>query len=110
MVKRSELTVQGTSLAIVGSYVLAGEIANSPSDISTALQRYVATLRPYSDQCQRLMPGIPQALFPQSVWGLKLVSMLVTVLASNAWQHIGSWVKMLLPEDVQWDKWQLPKR
>ncbi|KAL5378520.1 hypothetical protein DPSP01_009101 [Paraphaeosphaeria sporulosa] len=106
----SPLSGMGTSLAIVGSYVLAGEIASSPSDIPAALQRYVTTLRPFSDQCQRLMPGMPQALFPQSAWGLKLEAMLVTLLTSPTWQRIGPWVKMLLPKDFQRDKWQLPKQ
>ncbi|KAL5451501.1 hypothetical protein PMIN05_000415 [Paraphaeosphaeria minitans] len=100
----------GTALAIVGSYELAGEIASSPSDIPAALQRYVTTLRPFSGQCQRLIPGMPQALFPQSAWGLKLGAMLVTTLTSPLWQLIGPWVKMLLPKDFQRDKWQLPKQ
>jgi hypothetical protein len=104
------LTLQGTSLAMVGSYVLAGEIASSPSDIPAALQRYLTTLRPFADQCQRLMPGMPQALFPQSAWGLKLISMFVTVISSPIWQRVGPWVKMALPKDFQRDKWQLPKQ
>jgi 2-polyprenyl-6-methoxyphenol hydroxylase-like FAD-dependent oxidoreductase len=110
LVERSKLTLQGTSLAMVGSYVLAGEIASSPSDIPAALQRYLATLRPSVDQCQRLVPGMPQALLPQSAWGLKMVGMIVTVITSPIWQRIGPWVKMALPKDVERNKWQLPKQ
>ncbi|KAF2442770.1 FAD/NAD(P)-binding domain-containing protein [Karstenula rhodostoma CBS 690.94] len=106
----SPLSGMGTTLAIVGSYVLAGEIASSPSDIPAALQRYVTTLRPFSDHCQRLVPGMPQVLFPQSAWGLKIISMLTTVITSPIAQHIGPWVKMLLPRGFHRDRWQLLKQ
>ncbi|KAL1598751.1 hypothetical protein SLS60_007892 [Paraconiothyrium brasiliense] len=106
----SPLSGMGTALAIVGSYVLAGEIASSPSDIPGALQRYVTTLRPFSDQCQQLIPGMPQVGFPQSAWGLKILGMFVTVITSPLWQRVGPWVKRVLPKDFQRDKWQLPKQ
>jgi 2-polyprenyl-6-methoxyphenol hydroxylase-like FAD-dependent oxidoreductase len=52
----SPLSGMGTSLALVGAYLLAGELgpANSfdAQDIRGALQRYERKMRPYVDNCQ----------------------------------------------------------
>src|SRR5262249_35734011 len=52
----------GTSLALVGAYVLAGELgpAETLDDerIRTALRRYERVMRPYIDRCQQLPNGI----------------------------------------------------
>lgn len=54
----SPLSGMGTSLALVGAYLLAGELghANSlqPEGIPAALRRYESRMRPYVDTCQKL--------------------------------------------------------
>jgi len=58
----SPLSGMGTSLALVGAYVLAGELG--PADyldaqgIPTALKRYEDVMRPYITRCQDLPNGI----------------------------------------------------
>ncbi|MUM27975.1 FAD-dependent monooxygenase [Mycolicibacterium sp. CBMA 295] len=58
----SPLSGMGTSLALVGAYVLAGELG--PADtfdsavIPDALARYEATMRPYIRRCQQLPNGV----------------------------------------------------
>jgi 2-polyprenyl-6-methoxyphenol hydroxylase-like FAD-dependent oxidoreductase len=58
----SPLSGMGTSLALVGAYVLAGELGQAESldskGIQPALQRYEAVMRPYIDRCQDLPNGI----------------------------------------------------
>jgi 2-polyprenyl-6-methoxyphenol hydroxylase-like FAD-dependent oxidoreductase len=58
----SPLSGMGTSLALVGAYVLAGELGPAESldaqHIQAALQRYEAVMRPYIDRCQDLPNGI----------------------------------------------------
>jgi len=49
------LTGLGTSLALVGAYVLAGELA--AADLPTPLRRYEEVLRPYVTSAQKLPPG-----------------------------------------------------
>jgi 2-polyprenyl-6-methoxyphenol hydroxylase-like FAD-dependent oxidoreductase len=49
------LTGLGTSLALVGAYVLAGELASA--DLPTALRRYEEVLRSYVTSAQKLPPG-----------------------------------------------------
>nr|WP_090343380.1 FAD-dependent monooxygenase [Mycolicibacterium malmesburyense]CRL74331.1 2-polyprenyl-6-methoxyphenol hydroxylase-like oxidoreductase [Mycolicibacterium malmesburyense] len=54
----SPLSGMGTSLALVGAYLLAGELgpadAFDPEGISNALARYESRMRPYVDTCQKL--------------------------------------------------------
>jgi 2-polyprenyl-6-methoxyphenol hydroxylase-like FAD-dependent oxidoreductase len=58
----SPLSGMGTSLALVGAYVLAGELGPAQTldaeRITTALRRYEAVMRPYIDRCQDLPNGI----------------------------------------------------
>jgi 2-polyprenyl-6-methoxyphenol hydroxylase-like FAD-dependent oxidoreductase len=58
----SPLSGMGTSLALVGAYVLAGELGPAESvdiqRIQAALQRYETVMRPYIDRCQDLPNGI----------------------------------------------------
>ena len=61
----------GTSLAIMGGYVLAGELLSHPGDVKTALKQYegfmLATAKKYQDDDQ-----IMQWLNPQTRWGLRI--------------------------------------
>jgi 2-polyprenyl-6-methoxyphenol hydroxylase-like FAD-dependent oxidoreductase len=50
----SPFTGQGTSLAIVGGYVLARELARSPDDHSSAFARYEARMRPFVEVNQAI--------------------------------------------------------
>lgn len=54
----SPLSGMGTSLALVGAYVLAGELGPAASfhdgHVRSALSRYESVMRPYVDNCQDL--------------------------------------------------------
>jgi 2-polyprenyl-6-methoxyphenol hydroxylase-like FAD-dependent oxidoreductase len=58
----SPLSGMGTSLALVGAYVLAGELGRAGSldanGVQAALQRYESVMRPYIERCQDLPNGI----------------------------------------------------
>ena len=58
----SPLSGMGTSLALVGAYVLAGELGPAETldseMITAALRRYEAVMRPYIDRCQDVPNGI----------------------------------------------------
>lgn len=64
------LTGLGTSLALVGAYVLAGELA--AADIRTAVRRYEEVLRPYVTTAQKLPPGGVNAFAPRSALDIRL--------------------------------------
>ena len=69
----SPFTGMGTSLAFIGAYILAGEISRQPNNIPAALNSYERLLRPYVESVQKLPPGIPWIINPQSTWGVKVL-------------------------------------
>jgi 2-polyprenyl-6-methoxyphenol hydroxylase-like FAD-dependent oxidoreductase len=70
------LTGLGTSLALVGAYVLAGELAaaDDPAsdDLAAALRRYEEVLRPYVTTAQKLPPGGVAAFAPTRALDIRL--------------------------------------
>jgi 2-polyprenyl-6-methoxyphenol hydroxylase-like FAD-dependent oxidoreductase len=61
----SPLTGMGTSMALVGAYVLAGELAAARDDHEAAFARYQEVMRDYVHQCQTLPPGGVKGFAPQ---------------------------------------------
>ena len=64
----------GTSLAVVGAYVLASELAAASGDHPRALAAYEAVLRPAVRQSQRIGPAVLKALIPGSrvqLWAME---------------------------------------
>ncbi|MDF0530891.1 FAD-dependent monooxygenase [Tsukamurella sp. 8F] len=66
------LTGLGTTLALVGAYVLAGELGGAAGDVATALQRYDAVMRPFVARTQALPPSGVSGYAPKSRIGLAL--------------------------------------
>jgi 2-polyprenyl-6-methoxyphenol hydroxylase-like FAD-dependent oxidoreductase len=62
----SPLTGMGTSMSLVGAYVLAGELAATPDDHEAAFARYQEEMRAYVKQCQELPPGGAKGMAPNS--------------------------------------------
>lgn len=64
----------GTSLAIEGAYVLAGELSkvNTAAEVPAALQRYEQVFRPFYKTREELPPFYPQAGWPQTKWALQV--------------------------------------
>lgn len=98
----SPLTGQGTGLAILGSYVLAGELAANPDNPSAAFQAYEERLRGYVKKSQYIPLGgvLPRLLNPMTDWGIWLLR---TFFRLVAWS--GVWKLFDLTAS---DKYQLP--
>ncbi len=62
----------GTSLAIVGGYVLAGEIERQ-ADIAAALDRYEEVMRPFVKEGQNIPKIVPRMLWPHNAPELMLM-------------------------------------
>ncbi|ODA78631.1 hypothetical protein RJ55_06013 [Drechmeria coniospora] len=122
----SPFSAMGTSLALVGAYVLAGEIARRPTDLPAAAVAYAENLRPLVDGVQHLPPGVPDIGFPATdaavrrfhllVWLLSLVLRLVLALrvdlAMAALRRVvpggrkGAWLLPDYPELDQVEPWK----
>lgn len=68
----SPLTGLGTSLALVGSYVLAGELGAAGGDHHVAFPRYEQIMRPYVERAQRLPPGGATGFAPMGRLAIRL--------------------------------------
>jgi 2-polyprenyl-6-methoxyphenol hydroxylase-like FAD-dependent oxidoreductase len=67
----SPLTGLGTSLALVGAYVLAGELAAAQGDHRVAFARYEEIMRPYVVKGQQLPPGGIGGYAPNSAFAIR---------------------------------------
>jgi 2-polyprenyl-6-methoxyphenol hydroxylase-like FAD-dependent oxidoreductase len=73
---------KGTDLAMSGAYILAGEmsVANTYQE---AFKAYEDKMRPYVNKCQKLPPGIPKLVYPQSKLGVSILNGLVSVVGTK---------------------------
>jgi 2-polyprenyl-6-methoxyphenol hydroxylase-like FAD-dependent oxidoreductase len=66
------LTGLGTSLALVGAYVLAGELAAADGDHRAAFARYDQIMRPYVSTAQKFPPGGVSGYAPNSALMIRM--------------------------------------
>lgn len=78
----SPLTGQGTSLALIGAYLLAGELGRGDAPAS-AFQRYELLMRPHVQAAQKLPPGIARITLPDSTLGVRALHSAVKLIASR---------------------------
>ena len=99
-------TGMGTTLSLIGSYVLAGELAKHKNDIGPALKAYSEVVRSPVDEYQRLPPATINAMFPSSKFG-------VWLLQNAAWALAGLKVDQLvhrfLPAENVNGRWPIPE-
>jgi 2-polyprenyl-6-methoxyphenol hydroxylase-like FAD-dependent oxidoreductase len=79
----SPISGMGTSLALAGAYVLAGELAKH-ADHRHALASYETLLRPYVvTKAQKLPPGAPRIANPMSRLGVQVLRGFLRIAASK---------------------------
>jgi 2-polyprenyl-6-methoxyphenol hydroxylase-like FAD-dependent oxidoreductase len=71
----SPLAGHGTSLALTGAYVLAGELASRRGDPAAAFAAYQRRMQDYVDRCTALPPGGVSAFAPRSRLMIRLRAM-----------------------------------
>jgi 2-polyprenyl-6-methoxyphenol hydroxylase-like FAD-dependent oxidoreductase len=78
----SLLSGQGSTLAMVGAYVLAGELKEANGNYKTAFERYEYIFKPFITDKQNTAQGFAKSFVPQSkfgIWtrniGIKLMSL-----------------------------------
>ena len=73
----SAFTGMGTTLSLIGAYVLAGELAQKGSSVDAALVRYDEVMRQPVEQCQKLAPGVQGKILPTSPLGIWVMNNLL---------------------------------
>lgn len=76
----------GTTSALTGAYVLAGELGATPDDIPAAFARYERVLRPLTDRAQK---SVPRAMHPRVEWHRSLLRAGLHVIGGVAGRRIG---------------------
>jgi 2-polyprenyl-6-methoxyphenol hydroxylase-like FAD-dependent oxidoreductase len=61
----SPFSGMGVNLALVGAYILAGELKSAEGDYSIAFNRYNKLMRPYVDANQDLAPWMGECFLPE---------------------------------------------
>ncbi|RJO73467.1 FAD-binding monooxygenase [Nocardia panacis] len=79
----SPMTGMGTAMAIVGAYVLAGEIAATPDDLTGALARHEQQLRPFLEKAQEIPGGGLSRMLPDSAFGLKMMRLTIKIMMAK---------------------------
>jgi 2-polyprenyl-6-methoxyphenol hydroxylase-like FAD-dependent oxidoreductase len=77
----------GTSLAMVGGYVLAAYLRQDPAK---AGQRYEQWMRPLIDDAQKLPPGTPGLFYPRSAPGVGALRLAARIGSTRALRRLTS--------------------
>ncbi|PQA93046.1 FAD-binding monooxygenase [Chryseobacterium shigense] len=82
------LTGMGTTLAMVGAYLLAGELSRRDRH-EDAFAAYEKRMRPFVEKVQKLPPGVPWLAHPKSKLGVSIVNTVAALLASRPVRMVG---------------------
>lgn len=82
------LTGMGTTLAMVGAYLLAGELSRHEKH-EDAFSAYEKRMRPFVEKIQKLPPGVPWLAHPKSKFGVSVVNTVASMIASRPFKMIG---------------------
>ena len=100
----------GTSLAMIGAYCIAGELAQigSSEEVPGALKRYEEVFRPYVKKFDFKLPGFPQLANPQTAWGNGVKHFLAGTVAFLRVHVLMGWVAGWVGSDDS-KGWKLPE-
>ncbi|KAF4548947.1 FAD-binding domain-containing protein 10 [Elsinoe fawcettii] len=88
-------TGMGTSLAMIGAYILAGEINKSAEDVDGALQRYQDIMHPYAKKIQQIPRSMPKLANPMSAWGVKVQLTILSIVSTLKIDVFANWLQGL---------------
>lgn len=94
----SPLSGQGTGLALVGAYVLAGELAEAQGDYQTAFARYESEMRGYAQANQQFAIKSVKEFAPQTRMQHWLRNLMFRMLPYMPWKNL---IAAKITEDLQ---------
>ena len=81
------ITGKGCTLALVGAYILAGELGKHER-YQDAFQGYEAFMRPYVESIQQFPTGLLKFTYPSTSFGVKVTNTVVGMIASKPVQNV----------------------
>ncbi|RYP55224.1 hypothetical protein DL769_010221 [Monosporascus sp. CRB-8-3] len=92
----SPISGLGTTSAIVGAYVLAGELARHKDDVHAALEAYDEVMRPFVAEAQKLIPAVLNFMFLKTQFGISIMHLVAGVVS---WTKFDKLISRFLPEN-----------
>jgi 2-polyprenyl-6-methoxyphenol hydroxylase-like FAD-dependent oxidoreductase len=83
----------GTSLALAGAYMLAGEVGKHTNDLMAGLKGYEQQMSPLIKEMQKIPPLVSTIMAPQTAWGIWLRNY---TFAFIAWTGIAEFAQRCL--------------
>jgi 2-polyprenyl-6-methoxyphenol hydroxylase-like FAD-dependent oxidoreductase len=96
-------TGMGTTLSLLGSYILAGELAKHGDDVDTALRRYHELMQPPLKMYQKLLA---KSFYPASALGIKIANNVLWTLSTLRVHKLAQRIFGMFPDAK--GKWQMP--
>ncbi|KAI5361267.1 Putative FAD-binding domain, FAD/NAD(P)-binding domain superfamily [Septoria linicola] len=92
----SAVTGQGVILSVLGAYIIAGELSETPENPIAAFKRYESRIRKYVDKQQAIPFGgnAPRVANPRTNWGIWILRMTFRFIA---WSGIWKWISFKGP-------------
>ncbi len=84
----SPLSGMGTGMAVVGAYVLAGELAEARGDHCLAFERYETSMREFVEKCQGIADGGTDWFVPRTRFRLWLSTQMWKILPYTPWRNM----------------------
>lgn len=79
---------QGTGLALLGAYILAGELARAGGDHTVAFARYEERMRPGVERNQRMAERFVKEMVVDRKWKIALRMLMVRTLPKTPWKNL----------------------
>jgi 2-polyprenyl-6-methoxyphenol hydroxylase-like FAD-dependent oxidoreductase len=84
----SPLSGMGTGMAVVGAYILAGELAEADGNYEIAFERYESLMREFVTKCQGIADGGTDWFVPRTHFRLWLSNQMWKILPYTPWKNL----------------------
>ncbi|WRT63105.1 uncharacterized protein IL334_000008 [Kwoniella shivajii] len=71
----------GTTLSLVGAYMLASELAKHADNPKAGFDAYEKWMAPFAANIQKLVPGVPHIALPATSWGIHVFHAVIRLVA-----------------------------
>jgi 2-polyprenyl-6-methoxyphenol hydroxylase-like FAD-dependent oxidoreductase len=97
----SPLSGMGTGMAIIGAYVLAGELAEANGDYQLAFKNYENLMRAFVEKCQGIADGGADWFVPRTRFRLWLSTQMWKILPHTPWKNMMNDVPLKIGNSIQ---------
>jgi 2-polyprenyl-6-methoxyphenol hydroxylase-like FAD-dependent oxidoreductase len=84
----SLLSGKGSTLAMVGAYILAGELKQANGNYQTAFKQYEVMFKPFMDKKQKAARFFAKSFVPKSYFGIWLRNITFKLMSSSLFSKL----------------------